>query len=73
MSVRLIEHRFVFLQIIFLGHAPLPIEVNRSMSEALICWESSNCLALKTKINIYFEEVKTLTSTNFFLVKNNCF
>lgn len=66
MSIRLIEHRFVFLQIIFLGHAPLPIEVNRSVSEALICWERSNSLALKTKINIYFEEVKTLTSTKKF-------
>lgn len=60
MSITLIEHRFVFRPIIFLGHAPLPIEVNGSMSEALICWESSNCLALKSKINIYFEEVKTL-------------
>lgn len=73
MSVRLIEHRLVFLQIIFLGHAPLSIEVNGSVSEALICWESSNCLALKSKINIYFEEVKTLTSTKKKSVENNCF
>lgn len=63
MSNRLIEHRFVFLQITFVGHAHLPIEFNGGVSEELICWESSDCLALNSKINIYFEEVKTLTST----------
>lgn len=71
MAIGLTEYRFGFLQIIFLGHAPLPIEVNGSMSESLICWESSNCLALKSKINIYFEEVKTLTSTKTNSVENN--
>lgn len=63
MSVGLTEYKCGFLQIISLGHAALPIEVNGSMSESLICWKSSNCLALKSKINICFEEVETLTST----------
>jgi len=37
-----------------LGHAPLLIEDNGTMSESLICWESSNCLTLKSKINIFW-------------------
>lgn len=58
----------------FLGHAPVPLEVNRSMSESLLCWENSNCLALKSKVNIFFffEEVKTVTSIFFSSVENNC-
>lgn len=74
MSVGLTECKLfgVFLQVIFLDHASFCIEVNGSMSESLICWESNNCLALKSKQNICFGEAKILSSTKKKSVENNC-